>query len=57
MFRAFAKTIESILNVIVFSFLKGAINKVTLNKRLRVITSQNLSLKSSLHKIKVFKRP
>jgi hypothetical protein len=57
MFKAFVKTTESILNVIVCSFLKGAINKVTLNKRLRAITSQNPSLKSSLYKIKMLKRP
>jgi hypothetical protein len=56
MFKAFAKTTEFILNIIVFGFLKRAINKVTLNKRLGVIISQNLSLKSSLHKIKVLKR-
>jgi hypothetical protein len=39
MFRAFVKTIKSIFNIIVFGFLKEVINKVTLNKRLRVITS------------------
>jgi hypothetical protein len=37
MFKAFAKTIKFIFNVIIFSFLKEAINKVTLNKRLRAI--------------------
>jgi hypothetical protein len=57
MFRAFAKTIKFTLNVIVFGFLKRAISKVTLNKRLRAITSQNLSLKSGLRKIRVLKRP
>jgi hypothetical protein len=39
MFKAFAKTTESTLNIIIFSFLKKAINKVTLNERLRTITS------------------
>jgi hypothetical protein len=57
MFKAFAKTIEFIFNVIVFGFLKEAINKVTLNKRLKTIISQNPSLKNSLRKIKVLKRP
>jgi uncharacterized membrane protein len=57
MFKAFVKTIEFILNVIVFSFFKKAINKVTLDKRLRAITSQNSFFKSSLYKIKVLKRP
>jgi hypothetical protein len=56
-FKAFAKTTESILNVIVFGFLKEAINKVTPDKRLRAITSQNPSLKSGLRKIRVLKRP
>jgi hypothetical protein len=57
MFKAFTKTIKSIFNIIVFSFFKRAINKVTLNKRLRVIISENSSLKSGLYKIKVLKRP
>jgi hypothetical protein len=39
MFRALAKTTESTLNVIVFGFLKGAISRVTPNKRLETITS------------------
>jgi hypothetical protein len=56
-FKAFVKTTEFIFNVIVFGFLKRAINKVTLNKRLRAIISQNFSLKSSLRKIKVLKGP
>jgi hypothetical protein len=43
--------------VIVFSFPKRAINRVTPDKRLRAITSQNPSLKSSLRKIKVLKGP
>jgi hypothetical protein len=57
MFKAFIKTIKFIFDVIVFGFLKEAINKVMSNKKLRVITSQNLSLKSGLRKIKVLKRP
>jgi hypothetical protein len=57
MFKAFTKTIEFIFNVIVFGFLKGVINKVTPNKRLGTIISQNLSFKSSLRRIKVLKRP
>jgi hypothetical protein len=57
MFKAFVKTIKSIFNVIVFGFLKRAINKVMLDKRLRVIISQNPSLKSGLRKIRVFKGP
>jgi hypothetical protein len=56
-FKASAKTTESTLDVIVFGFLKGAISRVMLNKRLRAITSQNPSLKSSLYKIRVLKRP
>jgi hypothetical protein len=56
-FRAFAKTTESTFNVIVFGFFKGAISEVTPDKRLRAITSQNLSLKSSLYKIRVLKEP
>jgi hypothetical protein len=39
MFKAFAKTTEFTFNVIVFGFFKEAISKVTLNKRLRAITS------------------
>jgi hypothetical protein len=38
-FKAFAKTTEFTLDVIVFGFLKGAINKVTSDKRLGVIIS------------------
>jgi hypothetical protein len=38
-FKAFAKTTEFIFNVIVFGFLKEAINKVTPDKRLRAIIS------------------
>jgi hypothetical protein len=57
MFKALAKTTKSIFNVIVFSFLKRAINRVTLNKRLGAIISQNLSFKSSLYKVKVLKEP
>jgi hypothetical protein len=56
-FKAFTKTIKSTFNVIVFGFLKEAISRVTLDKRLGVITSQNPSLKSSLRKVKVLKRP
>jgi hypothetical protein len=56
MFKAFVKTIKFIFNVIVFGFLKKAINKVMLNKRLRAIISQNPFLKSGLRKIKVLKR-
>jgi hypothetical protein len=57
MFKAFAKTIKSTFNIIVFSFFKRAINKVMLDKRLGVIISQNFSLKSGLYKIKMLKRP
>jgi hypothetical protein len=57
MFKAFVKITKFIFNVIVFSFFKKAISKVTLNKKLRAIISQNLSLKSSLYKIKVLKKP
>jgi hypothetical protein len=57
MFGAFVKTIEFTLDVIVFSFLKEAISKVTPDKRLGAITNQNPFLKSSSRKIKVFKRP
>jgi hypothetical protein len=57
MFKAFVKTTEFIFNIIVFGFLKEAINKVMLNKRLRAITSQNPSLKSSLYKVRVLKKP
>jgi hypothetical protein len=39
MFKAFTKTIKFIFNIIIFSFFKKAINKVTLNKRLKVIIS------------------
>jgi hypothetical protein len=56
MFKASVKTTKFIFNVIVFSFLKRAINKVTLNKRLGAITSQNPFLKSGLRKIKVLKK-
>jgi hypothetical protein len=56
-FRAFAKITKSTLNVIVFSFPKKAISRVTLDKRLRAITSQNPSLKSGLRKVKVLKKP
>jgi hypothetical protein len=57
MFKAFAKTIEFTFNVIVFGFLKEAISRVTLDKRLGVITSQNPSLKSGLCKVEVLKEP
>jgi hypothetical protein len=43
--------------VIVFSFLKRAISKITLNKRLGAIISQNPFLKNSLHRVKMLKRP
>jgi hypothetical protein len=57
MFKVFAKTTEFIFNVIIFGFFKRAVNKVTLDKRLKAITSQNPSFKSSLYKIRVLKRP
>jgi hypothetical protein len=57
MFKAFAKIIKSIFNIIVFSFFKKVISKVTPDKRLRAIISQNPFLKSSLYKIKMLKRP
>jgi hypothetical protein len=56
-FKAFVKTTEFTFDIIVFGFLKGVINRVTLNKRLRAITSQNPSFKSSLCKIEVLKGP
>jgi hypothetical protein len=56
-FKAFVKTTEFTFNVIVFGFLKGAINKVTLDKRLEAIISQNPSLKSGLRKIEMLKKP
>jgi hypothetical protein len=55
MFKTFVKTTESILNVIVFSFFKEAINRVISDKRLRAIISQNPFFKSSLRKIRVLK--
>jgi hypothetical protein len=57
MFKTFAKTIKFIFNIIVFGFFKRAISKVTSNKRLGVIISQNPFLKSGLYKIKVLKKP
>jgi hypothetical protein len=57
MFKAFTKTIKFIFDVIVFGFFKEAISKVIPDKRLRAIISQNPSLKSSLYKIRVLKRP
>jgi hypothetical protein len=57
MFKAFAKTIKSIFNIIVFGFLKEAISKVMPNKKLGTIISQNFFFKSSLYKIRVLKRP
>jgi uncharacterized membrane protein len=57
MFKASAKTTEFTLDVIVFGFLKRAINKVTPDERLGAITSQNPSLKSSLRKVRVLKGP
>jgi hypothetical protein len=38
-FKAFAKTIKSTFNIIVFSFFKEVISKVTLDKKLKAITS------------------
>jgi hypothetical protein len=38
-FKAFAKTIKFIFNIIVFGFSKEAISGVTLDKRLRAIIS------------------
>ena len=43
--------------MIVFGFPKGAISGVTPNERLRAITSQNPSLKSSLSRVGVLKGP
>jgi hypothetical protein len=43
--------------VIIFGFPKEAINRVTPNKRLGTITSQNPSLKSSLRRVEVLKGP
>jgi hypothetical protein len=43
--------------VIVFGFPKEAINKVTPDKRLKAIISQNPSLKSGLCKVRVLKGP
>jgi hypothetical protein len=43
--------------MIVFGFPKGAISGVTLDERLGAITSQNPSLSSSLHKVRVLKGP
>jgi hypothetical protein len=57
MFKAFVKTTEFTFNVIVFGFFKEAISRVMLNKRLRAIISQNLSLKSSLRKVRMLKGP
>jgi hypothetical protein len=57
MFKASAKTTKSILDIIVFGFSKEAISKVTLDKRLGAIISQNPSLKSGLYKIRMLKRP
>jgi hypothetical protein len=57
MFKAFAKITKFTFNVIVFGFFKEAISRVTPDKRLKAIISQNPSLKSSLCKIRVFKRP
>jgi hypothetical protein len=57
MFKAFTKTTKFTFNVIVFGFFKRAINKVTLNKRLKAIISQNLFFKSGLCKIRVLKGP
>jgi hypothetical protein len=37
MFKAFVKTIKFIFNIIVFGFLKRAINKVKSDERLRAI--------------------
>jgi hypothetical protein len=37
MFKASIKTIKFIFNIIIFGFLKEAINKVMLNKRLKAI--------------------
>jgi hypothetical protein len=56
-FKASAKTTEFTLNIIVFGFPKEAISKVTPDKRLGAITSQNPSLKSGLRKIRVLKGP
>jgi hypothetical protein len=56
-FKAFVKTIKFTFNVIIFDFLKRAINKVMLDKRLGAIISQNLSFKNSLCKIRMLKKP
>jgi hypothetical protein len=57
MFKAFAKTIKFTFNVIVFGFFKRAISRVTLDKRLEAIISQNPFLKSGLRRIRVLKGP
>jgi hypothetical protein len=56
MFKAFTKTTKFTFDVIVFGFLKKAINKVILNKRLKAIINQKPFFKSSLYKIKMLKK-
>ncbi len=54
-FEATVTTKENTLDVIVFSFSKGVISSIIASKRLGTITSQNLSIVSSLYRIGVLK--
>ncbi len=54
-FRVTTTTKENTLNVIVFGFSKGVISSIIASKRLGTITSQNLSIVSSLCRVGVLK--
>ncbi len=54
-FKATITTKENTLDMIVFSFLKGVISSITASERLGTITSQNLSIASSLYRVGVLK--
>ena len=55
MFGAIARAIKTILNIIVFGFLKKAISGIIASKRLETFISQNPNYTSSLYKVRVLK--
>ena len=54
-FRAIAKAKETTLNIIVFSFPKGAISGLAASARLEAIAYQNQNYASSLYRVGVLK--
>ena len=55
MFRAIARAIKTIFDVIIFSFLKRAISGIIISKRLKTLISQNPNYINSLYKVRILK--